>query len=237
MLYTAFSFFAYNSAVEAPHSLDDVPRIARRTLHVEVLDRLRDLIIEGRLPPGARINEGQIGAQLGVSRTPLREAIKTLASEGLVEIVQAKGAVVRRFSVRDLQEILEVLKTIEQLGARLTCQHADEATLRHLNDLHRRMMDLYALGERLEYFKLNQAIHTGFVQASGNAVLAEMHQTLQARIKRMRYIGNEQPEKWAGAVAEHQEMIEALNRRDGERLAEVVGRHLDQTLIRVRDII
>ncbi len=237
MLYTAFSFFAYNSAVEAPHSLDDVPRIARRTLHVEVLDRLRDLIIEGRLPPGARINEGQIGAQLGVSRTPLREAIKTLASEGLVEIVQAKGAVVRRFSVRDLQEILEVLKTIEQLGARLTCQHADEATLRHLNDLHRRMMDLYALGERLEYFKLNQAIHTGFVQASGNAVLAEMHQTLQARIKRMRFIGNEQPEKWAGAVAEHQEMIEALNRRDGERLAEVVGRHLDQTLIRVRDII
>jgi DNA-binding GntR family transcriptional regulator len=223
--------------VEAPDSLDDVPRIARRTLQVEVLDRLRDLIIEGRLPPGARINEGQIGAQLGVSRTPLREAIKTLASEGLVEIVQAKGAVVRRFSVRDLQEILEVLKTIEQLGARLTCRHADEATLRHLNDLHRRMMDLYALGERLEYFKLNQAIHTGFVEASGNAVLAEMHQTLQARIKRMRFIGNEQPEKWAGAVAEHEEMIEALNRRDGERLAEVVGRHLDQTLIRVRDII
>jgi DNA-binding GntR family transcriptional regulator len=223
--------------MQAPQSLDDVPRIARRTLHVEVLDRLRDLIIEGRLPPGARINEGQIGAQLGVSRTPLREAIKTLASEGLVEIVQSKGAVVRRFSVRDLQDILAVLKIIEQLGARLTCQHADEAALRHLNDLHRRMMDLYALGERLEYFKLNQAIHSGFVQASGNAVLAEMHQTLQARIKRMRFVGNDQPEKWAGAVAEHEQMIEALNRRDGERLAEVVGRHLDQTLIRVRDIV
>ena len=80
----------------------DFPRITRRTLHDEVLERVRDMIIEGRLEPGQRINEGQVGAQLGVSRTPMREAIKTLASEGLVEILPAKGAVVRKFTARDL---------------------------------------------------------------------------------------------------------------------------------------
>ena len=70
-------------------SFEDVPRIVRRTLHSEVLNQLRDMIIEGRLAPGARINEGQIGTILGVSRTPLREAIKSLTSEGLVEMVPA----------------------------------------------------------------------------------------------------------------------------------------------------
>ena len=74
-------------------------------------------------------------------------------------------------------------------------------------------------------------------EASGNAVLSEIHQTLQARIKRIRFVGNETPDRWAGAVAEHEEMIDALSARDAGRLAEVLGRHLDQTLVRVRDAI
>ncbi len=218
-------------------SFDDVPRIVRRTLHSEVLNQLRDMIIEGRLAPGARINEGQIGAILGVSRTPLREAIKSLTSEGLVEIVPAKGAVVRRFSEQDLAQILQVLKVIEQLGARLTCANATDETIRGIREMHDRMMKLYKSGRRLEYFKLNQAIHTSFVQVSGNAFLAEMHETLQARIKRPRYLGNGAPEKWKQAVAEHEEMIAALSKRDGEALAQVIGRHLDATVLRVKDIL
>ncbi len=99
-----------------------VTRITRVTLHDAVLNQIRDMIIEGQLMPGTRINEGQVGASLGVSRTPLREAIKTLASEGLVEIVPAKGAVVRRFTVQDIGEILEVLKALEQAAARARLQ-------------------------------------------------------------------------------------------------------------------
>lgn len=220
---------------ETIETFDDVPRIVRRTLHSEVLNQLRDMIIEGRLAPGARINEGQIGAILGVSRTPLREAIKSLTSEGLVEIVPAKGAIVRRFTEHDLIQILQVLKVIEQLGARLTCEHASDKTIQNIRDIHNRMMKLYKAGNRLEYFKLNQAIHTSFVQASGNEFLAEMHETLQARIKRPRFVGNSEPSKWARAVAEHEEMIAALMKRDGKGLAEVVGRHLDATVTRVKD--
>lgn len=212
------------------------PKILRRTLHDEVLERLRDMIIEGRLEPGQRLNEGQLGLQLGVSRTPLREAIKTLASEGLVEIQPAKGALVRRFSARDLFQILEVLKSLEQLGGRLACA-ADDAKIEAIHDLHKQMMALYATRERLEYFKLNQAIHTAIVAASDNAVLIEMHGTLQSRIKRLRFIGNEGPEKWAGAVAEHEDMMVALLKRDAEALAETIGRHMDATLLRVREVL
>jgi len=213
------------------------PRITRRTLHEEVLERLRDMIIEGRLGPGQRINEGQVGAQLGVSRTPLREAIKTLASEGLVEIQPAKGAVVRKFTATDLYQVLEVLKALEQLGGRMACEQASDATIEAIDSLHKRMLVLYATRERLEYFKLNQAIHSAIVAASENAVLMEMHETLQARIKRLRFIGNEGPVKWAGAVAEHEEMMAALLKRDAIALTDVIGRHMDATLLRVREVL
>lgn len=226
-----------HSSAQPPEVFGEIPRITRRTLHEEVVNHVRDMIIEGRLAPGARINEVQVGAMLGVSRTPLREAIKTLASEGLVEVVPAKGAVVRRFSEQDLSQILEVLKSIEQLGGRLACERADEATIAGIAELHRRMIALYQAGNRLEYFKLNQAIHSAIVRASGNEVLAETHTMLQSRIKRARFLGHGEPQKWAGAVAEHEEMVEALMRRDGDGLAEVIGRHLDASLVRVRDAI
>jgi len=214
----------------------EYPRITRRTLHEEVLERLRDMIIEGRLEPGQRINEGQLGAQLGVSRTPLREAIKTLASEGLVEILPAKGAIVRKFTAKDLAQILQVLKTLEQLGGRMACELASDATIQAINALHERMLALYKSNNRLEYFKLNQAIHSAIVAASGNPVLMEMHETLQARIKRLRFIGNEGPQKWAGAVAEHEEMMAALLKRDADALLDVIGRHMESTRLRVADV-
>lgn len=211
--------------------------IQRVTLHDAVLNQLRDMIIEGTLAPGARINEGQVGAVLGVSRTPLREAIKTLASEGLVEIVPARGAIVRRFTEANIRDILEVLKTLEQTAARLLCAKGTDAEIAAIVAIHDEMMQLYAARNRLQYFKLNQNIHSAIVKGSGNMVLAETHGQLQARIKRIRFIGNETPDRWAAAVAEHEEMIAALRRRDGEALAEVLGRHLDQTIERVRHAI
>lgn len=217
--------------------IEGVTRITRVTLHDAVLNQLRDMIIEGRLPPGSRINEGQVGASLGVSRTPLREAIKTLASEGLIEIIPAKGAIVRRFGENDIREILEVLKTLEQAAARLACLRATDAGIAGIRKLHDEMMERYAVRDRLSYFKLNQSIHSAIVRAADNAMLLEAHEMLQARIKRIRFVGNETPDRWAAAVAEHGEMIAALVKRDADALAEVLGRHLDKTVERVRDAI
>src|SRR5205807_3878544 len=83
--------------------------IVRRSLHDEVASRVRDMIIEGVLAPGARVYEEQLGKTLGVSRTPMREALKTLASEGLIELVNARGAVVKRFTPKDVRDMLDVL--------------------------------------------------------------------------------------------------------------------------------
>ena len=216
---------------------DAGPPMQRRNLHDDLVERLRDMIIAGTLAPGTRVHEGQVGAALGVSRTPLREALKFLASEGLIALQPGRGAVVKALTRRDVEGMLDVLVVLEDLAARLACRQATAPDVGRIRALHDAMMGFYAAGDRLEYYKLNQAIHTGLVALSGNACLIETHAGIQMRLKRIRFIGNEGQAKWDGAVAEHAEMILALEARDEDRLAAVVRLHLQRTWERVRDVV
>jgi DNA-binding GntR family transcriptional regulator len=211
--------------------------IARLSLHDAIVARVRDMIIEGELAPGTRVHEGNLGSRLGVSRTPLREALKFLASEGLVELSPGRGAVVRQFSPRDVHDSLVVLGSLESLAGRLACENAADNEIQEVRQLHDHMMDMYAKRDRLPYFKLNQNIHSAILRLSKNEALAYVHGILQARLRRIRYIGNEGPEKWAGAVAEHEEMIAALESRDADRLSRVLSSHMMKTWDRVKDAI
>ena len=221
--------------MSAPGTFDAILPVNRRSLHDELVERIRDMIIEGQLAPGARIHEGQVCAAFGVSRTPLREALKYVASEGLIDLVPGRGAVVRKLSRRDVRGMLDVLSALEVLAARLACRHASTGAIAHIRSLHDAMMQFYADRNRLEYYKLNQAIHSGIVALSGNDCLAQTHESIQLRLKRIRFIGNEGQAKWDGAVAEHKEMIEALEARDEQRLAAIVELHLERTWERVVD--
>jgi DNA-binding GntR family transcriptional regulator len=219
----------------AQQTTDYVEPIQKRTLHDEVLPRVRDMIIEGVLEAGTRINETELGQRLGVSRTPLREAIKTLAGEGLIELVTSKGAVVRRFTRNDIANMLETIKLFEMFAARLACVNATDAEIKALVKVHKSMVQEYKKRNRLSYYKLNQEIHTELVRLGGNPVISDLHGMIQARLKRIRYLGNQEPTKWAASLAEHEEMIKALTERDGNALAEVMGRHMDQALLRIAD--
>ena len=222
-----------HSPAASPSAPDGASPIARVSLHDQVVGRVRDLIIEGVLASGTRINEVQLCQQLGVSRTPLREALKFLASEGLIELIAARGAVVRAFTAKDVRDMLDVLGVLEAHAARLACRAASDVDIAEVRRLHDRMVERYAVRDRLTYFKLNQAIHSAFLALSGNSALAEAHAAIQSRMKRIRYIGNEEPPKWAAALAEHEEMMRALEARDGEALADIVVKHLENTWTRV----
>jgi DNA-binding GntR family transcriptional regulator len=228
-------------AAEASHSLledfEGRGPIARQSLHEAIVARVRDMIIEGELAPGTRIHEGNLGGKLGVSRTPLREALKFLASEGLVELSPGRGAVVRQFSAKDVYDSLVVLGALEGLAGRLACEQATDEDIREVRRLHDHMMEMYASRDRLPYFKLNQNIHSAILRLTKNEALAYVHGTLQARLRRIRYIGNEGPEKWAAAVADHEEIISALEARDAERLSKVLTVHMERTWERVRNSI
>lgn len=209
--------------------------IARQPLHTLVAERLRDMIIEGRLAPGDPVNESALCQEMGVSRTPMREAVRMLASEGLIVLRPGRSTAVRKFSQEEVRDMLDVVAELEALAGRQACRSASDAEIAAIVDLHERMMAHYKAGERLDYYKLNQRIHSAIVEASGNASLAEVHDLLQARMKRIRFVGNAGKEKWRGAVDEHEAMIDALRARDGDRLADVLRRHLSNTWTRVAD--
>lgn len=209
--------------------------ITTRSLHDQVANRVRDLIIEAVLEPGSRIDEAKLIESLGVSRTPFREALRTLAAEGLVVIKPSRGVIVRKLTPEDVQSMLEVLGELERLAGRLACERASESEIAEMIALHERMLEHYEARERMPYYKLNQDFHSRLTALSGNETLQEMQSNLQARLKRIRYIGNERPEAWAGAVADHEEMVKSLRARDGEALGEAMWAHLKHTWDRVKD--
>jgi DNA-binding GntR family transcriptional regulator len=206
-------------------------------LHDELVGRVRDMIIEGRLAPGSRIHEGELGRALGVSRTPLREALKFLASEGLVDLVPGRGAIVHRLTDKEVQDMLNVLVALETMAGRLACSNAGAEQIAQVRALHDRMMAFREDGNRLEYYKLNQAIHSAIAALSGNECLVATHDAIQSRLKRVRFLGHEARANWEGAAREHVEMIEALERRDEDALAEVLARHLRESWARIRGVL
>ena len=125
----------------------EIAPIERPTLHEVVVSRLRDMIIEGQLPAGNRIHEGELCQHLGISRTPLREALKVLAMEGLVDLTPGRGATVRRLTAKDILDMLSVLSALERLAGTLTCQQATDEDIQEIRRLHDEMLSFYAAGD------------------------------------------------------------------------------------------
>ena len=207
--------------------------IIRRPLHEEAADRLRDLIIQGRLAAGTRLNERLLTAQLGLSRTPLREAFKVLATEGLVELLPNRGAIVSQMDPVRLSEILAVMGALEALAGELACANATDAQINEIRALHYEMLAYHARGDLAGYFKFNQAIHLKLVKYSGNAVLYNTYRQLNGNVRRARYVANLSKERWDAAVREHDEILAALGSRDVKRIKTLLSEHLVQKLASV----
>ena len=207
--------------------------IIRRPLHEEAADRLRDLIVQGRLAAGARLNERLLTAQLGLSRTPLREAFKELATEGLVELLPNRGAVVTQMDPVRLSESIAVMSALEALAGELACRSASDAQINEIRALHYEMLAYHARGDLAGYFKFNQAIHLKIVKYSGNAMLFNIYRQLNGNVRRARYMANLSKERWDAAVREHDEILAALSARDVKRIKALLSDHLAQKLASV----
>jgi DNA-binding GntR family transcriptional regulator len=207
--------------------------IARLSLHDETVARLRSMITEGELLPGARIPERELCDRFGISRTPLREALKVLASEGLVELLPHRGARVTMLSAPELRDAFEVVAALEGLAGELACRRIDEAALAEIEALHAEMAGHYRRGDLAAYFGCNQAIHEAINRAAGNQQLTELYALLSNRVRRARYLANHSPERWAAAMREHEEILDALRRRDGPACNALLRAHLAHKLYTV----
>jgi DNA-binding GntR family transcriptional regulator len=217
-------------------SQDPSSQIERVPLHEEVTNRLRDMIVSLRLPPGERIQELEVAQLLGVSRTPVREAIKVLTAEGLVELLPLRGAIVKAFSGKDARDMLEVIALLETYAGERACQ-ADPARIDAILQMHQEMKRLFEARQRLAYFALNQRIHEALIALADNDTLSMTHATLSKRMRSLRYSGNSTPENWTAAMAEHEQMMVALAARDGQALSRIMSEHIRNTWPRIQDVV
>lgn len=204
----------------------EVISIPRQVLHQEVATRLRQRIVEGQLAPGAKLNEREISELLQVSRTPLREAIKMLAAEGLVELLHNRGAAVAQMSHQDVVDTFEVIAGLEGQSGELAAQRITEAELAEIRALHFEMLAAYTRRDLPAYYRMNAQIHAHINAAARNRVLTQTWGTVNARLQALRFRSNFDEAKWRHAVAEHERMVELLAARDASALRELLVEHL-----------
>lgn len=200
--------------------------INRRYLHDEVADRMRELIQSGELEPKARVNEGELTERFGISRTPLREAIKILATEGLLELLPNRGARVASISLEEIEEIIEVIAGLEATACLLAVRALSEAEIEAIVGTHDRMIAAWKDRDESQYFRFNQDIHDAIMAGSRNATLRSLYASLSGRTQRSRYTVHQTEDEWARAADEHERMIPLLRARDGEALAALMREHI-----------
>ena len=208
-------------------NLDSETSQAHTLLHDEVVTSLRKMIIEGEFAMGARLPEKILCERFGISRTPLREAMRILSTEGLVVLTPNRGAKISEVTIHDVDEMFPIMGMLEALAGEMACKNMTEDHLAEIRALHFQMILHYRRRELAEYFQLNQSIHEKILAAANNSILSAMHSSLEARIRRARYMANMSEERWGKAVEEHEEMLKSLEQRDGIRLSAILKQHLE----------
>lgn len=208
--------------------------LVRPPLSMELAEAIRALILAGELADDQKVPEKALCERFGVSRTPLREALKILSTEGFVQLVPNRGARVSGLTIEEVEEGFPVLAALESLSGELAASRITEAEIETIADMNTRMRACTEAGDLPGYFALNQAIHHAILAAARNPTLSQHHQKLSMRMRRARYISNISAARWRRAMDEHDLILEGLRARDGESLSRILKRHLENKIATVK---
>lgn len=195
---------------------------------------LREAILKGELKPGERLMESVLAAKLGVSRTPIREAMRKLEQEGLVTMTHRRGVEVASITLRDLKDVLEVRRYLEELAVELACKKATEKELVKLRELQEEFKQAIAGGDLKDMAETDEAFHDVIYQATGNQRLIQILNNLREQMYRYRMECIKDEDKRTTLVEEHQILIAAVCDRDVDRAKKAIHVHIDnqrQTII------
>ena len=193
------------------------------SLHSRLVAGIRDIILRGEIAEGAKVPEAALCARFGVSRTPLREALKALATEGLVTLRPNRGAVVAPLDAAILAEVFEAKEALERFIGTAAANRTTANDLRALEELHADLRAAAAVPDR--YSALNAAFHDRLAAAAGNGQVQQIYAGLQAQVRRARHAVNHDPARIAASLAEHEGIMAALRIRAPLDLADRLARH------------
>ena len=211
----------------AKHRFLGAGPVASPPLYLEVVERVRGLIYGGDLPPGEIIDERALCTSLGISRTPLREALKVLAAEGLVELRPRRGCAVLRLDPAEMAELFPVIGALEGLAARLAVERCGLQAALALEPIHAELEAAAAEGDVTAYYEVNLRIHQAILELAGNAWLNRTATDLRRVLRLARHRQLKVPGRLAESLAEHRRLMDCFRRRDGAGAQSCMEAHLD----------
>ena len=201
-------------------------KVVKTALYVEVTERLRSMIAGGVLSPGSWVDEQKLAEELGVSRTPFREAIRILASEGLLRIEPRRGCYVTELTEKDLDEIFPLMAMLEGRCAYEAAERASGAQLQSLENLHNKLK-VYAADKKIDqYYSTNREIHVAIQTLAGNEWLTHMVHDLRRILNLSRHRSLHHKGRIEESCAEHLSIFEALKKRDAQSAEQLMKMHI-----------
>ncbi len=216
------------ATLPAPAAAPALASLARRPLYQDVADRLRQQIFARELEPGSWIDELKLAGEFGISRTPMREALKVLAVEGLVTLKAGRGAYVTEMSRRDVEQVYHLLALLESDAAAHVARHATPAQKAELEDLHERLEK--QVRQRDAFFAANERFHVALLRMAGNRWAEQMVLDLRKVMKLNRHHSLFKQGRLADSLAEHRALMKAITRGDGEAAARLMREHFNSGL-------
>jgi DNA-binding GntR family transcriptional regulator len=205
-------------------------KLINRPLYEDVAERLREQIFSHELAPGSWLDEQSLAMAFGISRTPMREAIKVLASEGLVTTKMNKGAYVTEVDRRDLEQIFTVLSLLEGQAAKETAIKASEAQLTQLDNLHHRLEKAAADRDLEQFFEINVKFHELIQEIAGNKWMNGVINDLRKVLKLQRRDSLSRSGRLLSSLVEHREILQAILKRDHLAAEQAMRKHLARGL-------
>lgn len=198
-----------------------------------VFNTLRQAILRGELAPGERLMEIQLADRLGVSRTPIREAIRKLELEGLVLMIPRKGAEVARISAKSLRDVLEVRRSLEELASELACQRMTEEQIQELEEAKKAFDAAVEKGDIMELAETDEKFHDVIFNGTGNARLVQILNNLREQMYRYRLEYIKEEDKRQIIMIEHEKILRAIRARHVAEAKDAMREHIDNQEITV----
>ena len=200
--------------------------IEKKTLHEEIASNLRELIMSGELHEGDKIKEDALCNSMGISKTPLREALRVLSVEGLIKLVPNRGSFVSTPTFEEIREMFDVMSVLEGICARAAAKKMSAKDLTTLEKLHNKLEKHFKRRAQREYIRVNNQYHAFVQELAGNRTLNQIVNGLRQKILLYRYQSLNLPERFEQSIQEHRALIEAFRKKDSKKAETLMRRHL-----------
>lgn len=212
-------------------------QIKKATLHIQIADRLREMIMTGDLKEGDKINENQLCTAMGISKTPLREALRVLSAEGLISLVPNRGSFVTKPTIREIKEMFEVMSVLEGVCARSAAERMHAQEFQHLETLHEGLETEFERRDQRAYIRINNRYHSFIQELAGNQTLNQIVNGLRKKILLHRFQSLNLAGRFQDSIREHRELLKAFRERNPERAEQLMKAHLQNQALALEKLV